>query len=81
MDCPDWVPAPQRPRLVRALRDRPAAVVDDALSDLRGVSADWDAAALSRLLERFLVRAEAGAPPPAAFVCALNDLLGAQRHE
>jgi hypothetical protein len=79
MERPDWVSEPAwvllEPVLARA------CCPGDALDDLRHVTATWDAAARTSLIERFASRARAGAPLPAALILALSDLLGAPRHE
>jgi hypothetical protein len=77
MDRPNWVSAPAWARLGPVLERQAAVAVRDALADLEAVSATWDARSRAALLERFAVRAEAGAPLPAAFILALSDLLGA----
>jgi hypothetical protein len=74
MRRPDWVPEPAWGRLDAALRAQPEHATA-TLDDLGVLGARWDAAARARLLERFCLRAERGAPLPAAFICALSDLL------
>lgn len=75
MECPDWVPASAWARLAAVLAREPEHALD-VLEDLRAVSQLWSDALRERLLLRFVLRAEAGRPLPAALVLALADLLG-----
>lgn len=69
---PDWVPAPAWRRLDAALRGDASM-----LAELAALTATWDAAARSRLLERFCGHAERGVPLSAAFILAVSDLVEA----
>lgn len=75
MERPEWVPVAAWRRLEAALCGQPAHAAD-ALSDLGALVADWNCPTRARLLRRFVEHAERGLPLPAAFICAVSDLLG-----
>lgn len=76
MDGPEWVAPPLRPRLQLALAAQPQ-FAEEALADLEAVTAGWDEARRTRLVERVVRHALLGKPLPAALMVALGELLDA----
>jgi hypothetical protein len=70
MDCPPWI----TPALRLALTAQ-AEHAADAVADLAAITAGWDAASRSALVDRVARQAVRGMPLPAALMVALTEAL------